>query len=220
MDTSGQVIGSLPFIKVQGSFAALDLIRDIAIILSDMLAVIAVVYQVWGVWKLKRSAGLQSTEDLVTLLLRQGISRFFLRRQEDLFVAAILGTLQNVLSSLLICEFTLDLRQRNAKRSVTNPSGLNLPTISFQGNSVRTVLTRLHGTIVAEMGEMIELVDIDDQGSGVPDPSNNVNLGLQYFSLKFNNQITIHKAIKMRIKQAMIMINLSAFLNASVIRYP
>ncbi|GJJ16126.1 hypothetical protein Clacol_010406 [Clathrus columnatus] len=115
----------------------LDILHNVAIMLLDVLAFIVVIRQAWGLWRLKRSVGLQSNEDLVTLLLRQGILRFSL-------------------SSLLVCEFTLDLRRRSSQKPVTNRSALNLPTLSFRDNSVqsvRSVLGRLHESIVAEMGE-------------------------------------------------------------------
>ncbi|GJJ15106.1 hypothetical protein Clacol_009381 [Clathrus columnatus] len=52
----------------------LFLIQIVAIILSDTLASIAVIRQVWGVWRLKRSLGLQGN-DFLTLLLQQGLRR-------------------------------------------------------------------------------------------------------------------------------------------------
>ncbi|GJJ11438.1 hypothetical protein Clacol_005671 [Clathrus columnatus] len=68
------------------------------------------------------------------------------------------------LSSLLLCEFTLDLRRRNAPKSNSSHPALNLPTISFQENpmeSVKSVLGRLHEDILIEMGERSDQINGD-----------------------------------------------------------
>ncbi|GJJ15103.1 hypothetical protein Clacol_009378 [Clathrus columnatus] len=142
------------------------LVQAIAVILSDTLAFIGIFRQVWGLWRLKRSLGLQNN-DFLTSLLRQGtlsfcfvlslsISQIFLSFFAPV-VSTIISSLPVVLSALLICKFTLDLRRRNAKKSAPNQlASLSLPTLSFQENpvqSVRTVLERLHESIVAKMGE-------------------------------------------------------------------
>ncbi|GJJ07914.1 hypothetical protein Clacol_002120 [Clathrus columnatus] len=132
----------------------LGFVHNIAIILSDILAFIAVVRQVWGLWKLRLSLGLRSNQDLVKSLFQQDSAQI---------ASDLLGPIQDVLSSLLICEFTLDLRRRNASSAPLNQSAaLDLPTLSFQENpaqSIRTVLGQLHQSIVAEMGERNDLED-------------------------------------------------------------
>ncbi|GJJ14480.1 hypothetical protein Clacol_008744 [Clathrus columnatus] len=180
LGTSGQTIGIFAFIGVQGYFQLLGVIRNISIILSDVLAFIGIIYQVWGIWRLKQGLSLKSNEDLVSSLLRQDF-----RNVIFIATAAILAPLENVLSSLLICEFTLDLRRRNEKHSVTSPSALDLPAISFQNDPVqcvRTSLTRWHGAIVAGMGERIKLDNIDydhdGQDLGEPDISCDVVSGV------------------------------------------
>ncbi|GJJ16048.1 hypothetical protein Clacol_010327 [Clathrus columnatus] len=77
-----------------------------------------------------------------------------------------------LISVLLLCEFTIDLRRRNQQNSVPNQSALHLPTILFQENpvqSVRFALGRLHESIVAEMGERNDIANVDDLGLGEPD---------------------------------------------------
>ncbi|GJJ14469.1 hypothetical protein Clacol_008733 [Clathrus columnatus] len=113
-------------------------IRNGAIVISDVLAFIGQVHQAWGVWKLKKSVGLQSNGDIATIILKQGILRVF-----DLDCECQAGQHRKRLrqlpkhfpsfriSLLLICEFTLDLRRRNTINSISNPSALDLPTISF-----------------------------------------------------------------------------------------
>ncbi|GJJ10279.1 hypothetical protein Clacol_004505 [Clathrus columnatus] len=136
------------------------LVQNITVILSDALAFLAVIRQVWGLWKEKRRLHLQTGNDFVTLLLQQGILRFSL-------------------STILICEFTLDLRRRNTTaRSLPNQSALELPdlNLSSQNNSVvrpiQAVLGRLQERIIADMGEMSDSVGIEglDQLEGEPDP--------------------------------------------------
>ncbi|GJJ13562.1 hypothetical protein Clacol_007817 [Clathrus columnatus] len=133
----------------------------VMIILLDLLAFIVVIRRVWGLWKLKRGLRLLSNSgDLVTSLLEQGLLRFAFRR----------------LSSLLICEFTLDLRRRNATKPIFHQSAMDLPTLSFRENpaqSVRTVLGRLHESIVAEMGESNDVAN-GSSGPGELDNSQDI----------------------------------------------
>ncbi|GJJ05904.1 hypothetical protein Clacol_000091 [Clathrus columnatus] len=127
-------------IGVQAIIDILAFTRDILTIILDLLAFIAVIRQVWGVWKLKRSVGLQSngSKDIVTLLLQQ---------------------------VLLICDFTIALRERNTKVYTLNQSELSLPAFRF-ASQTQTQLThtpahthrgsmagRLRESVIAEMGE-------------------------------------------------------------------
>ncbi|GJJ13569.1 hypothetical protein Clacol_007824 [Clathrus columnatus] len=124
--------------------AVIGIINQAATVLSDVLAFLGVIYQTWGLWRLKRSVGLQNNEDLVTTLIRQ------------------------------------DLRWRNTKTSVSSQSALELPTLSFSDNptqSIRTILGRLHESIMDDMGERNHPVDSDGPGSGEPDDSHGMNLG-------------------------------------------
>ncbi|GJJ10274.1 hypothetical protein Clacol_004500 [Clathrus columnatus] len=156
-----QVTSILAYIGVQEADVILDILHNATIVFMDLLAFIVVIRQAWGLWKLKSGIGLQSNEDLVTLLLRQEY--------------------QPRLSSLLICEFTLDLRQRSSKRPVPNQSALDLTTLSFQHNhrhrplqSVRSVLGRLHESIITEIGESNDPMDSDGPVSGESDDLHNV----------------------------------------------
>ncbi|GJJ15470.1 hypothetical protein Clacol_009748, partial [Clathrus columnatus] len=79
------------------------------------------------------------------------------------------------LSTLLVCEFTIDLRRRNRQDSVPNQSALTLPTLSFQDNpvqSMRSVLRRLHESIIAEMGERNHLENGDNLSPPSGEPNN------------------------------------------------
>ncbi|GJJ10094.1 hypothetical protein Clacol_004320 [Clathrus columnatus] len=74
------------------------------------------------------------------------------------------------LSTILMCEFTLDLRRRNMEKSIPNQSALELPNISFQDNpvqSMQSVLGRLHENIISEMGEGNDSVAIDGLGQEI-----------------------------------------------------
>ncbi|GJJ15475.1 hypothetical protein Clacol_009753 [Clathrus columnatus] len=124
----------------------------------DILAFVMVIRQLWGLWKVKRSLGLQNSQDLTTSLLEQGryihIETNIISHM--LHYSTLAGILRFSLSTLLMCEFTIDLRRRNKKDSIPNQSALNLPTLSFKDNpvqSIRSILGRLHESIVAEMGE-------------------------------------------------------------------
>ncbi|GJJ06119.1 hypothetical protein Clacol_000308 [Clathrus columnatus] len=127
------------------------LVRNVTLILSDLLAFTGVIYKTFKLWKLKKSAGLKSNcgEELTTSLLRHGTIRF------SLFVNVSAGSSGN-LSALLICELTIDLRRRNAERK--NSGGF----LSHQTSSTQTwsIASRLHEHIVTEFGDMNDLVDI------------------------------------------------------------
>ncbi|GJJ10165.1 hypothetical protein Clacol_004391 [Clathrus columnatus] len=49
----------------------LALVSNVAVIFTDVLAFLAVIRQIWGLWREKRRLGLHSDEDVVTLLLQQ-----------------------------------------------------------------------------------------------------------------------------------------------------
>ncbi|GJJ10439.1 hypothetical protein Clacol_004665 [Clathrus columnatus] len=204
MNTSVQMISQ----DLPAYITTLILVGNVAVILSDVLAFLGVIHQVWGLWKEKRKLNLHSTgKDFVTLLLQQGkftliktpmgdehskinlyvlsgILRFsfvlFISITQVIidYVLPIVGAdvtaFQNILSIILICEFTLDLRRRNATRSLPNQSALELPdlNLSSQGNPVRSiqsVLGRLQERMIANMGERSDTVDIDGSGQGEPD---------------------------------------------------
>ncbi|GJJ10396.1 hypothetical protein Clacol_004622 [Clathrus columnatus] len=129
--------------------AILLLVQNATTVLSDVLASLAIIRQVWGLWKEKQRLRLQGGKDFVTLFLQQVI---------------------------LICEFTLDIRRRNTMtRSFPNQSALELPelNLSSQGNPVRSiqsVLGRFQERIIADMGERSDLVDTGGPSQGEPDP--------------------------------------------------
>ncbi|GJJ10449.1 hypothetical protein Clacol_004675 [Clathrus columnatus] len=149
---------NLPF----SSYAlTLLLVQNVAAVLSDILAFLTVICQVWGLWKENRRLRLQAGKDFATLLLRQGILRF-------------------LLSAIFICEFTLDLRRRNTTaRSLPNPSALELElpdlNLSSQDNSVirsiQSVFSHLQERMIADMGERSNSVSIEGPGQleGEPD---------------------------------------------------
>ncbi|GJJ05903.1 hypothetical protein Clacol_000090 [Clathrus columnatus] len=168
---SDDTISLLPLIGVQAYLIVIALTINITLVLSDVLAFLAVIRQVWGLWREKRRLGLQTNVDLVTLLLKQGILRFsfvLFMSTTGVLIEYGLGfdyaIVQNVLSSILVCEFTLDLRRRNAEESIPNQSMLVLPNISFRDNpvqSIRSVFGRLHENIISEMGERNNVVAVD-----------------------------------------------------------
>ncbi|GJJ10360.1 hypothetical protein Clacol_004586 [Clathrus columnatus] len=88
------------------------------------------------------------------------------------------GAFQKVLSALLICEFTLDLRRRNTtRRLLPNQSALQLPDLNLlsQNNPIRpiqSVLGRLQERVIADMREKSDLAgaDADGAGQGESDP--------------------------------------------------
>ncbi|GJJ10369.1 hypothetical protein Clacol_004595 [Clathrus columnatus] len=141
------------------------LVDNVAVILTDILAFLAVIRQVWGLWKERRRLSLH------TLLLQQ-VAQLVIS-----YISPVVGNgvvaFQNVLSVILICEFTLDLRRRNTTaRSLPNQSDLELPdlNLSFQHTpeviSIQSVLGRLQESIIADMGERNDPVSM---GIDAPD---------------------------------------------------
>ncbi|GJJ10342.1 hypothetical protein Clacol_004568 [Clathrus columnatus] len=133
----------------------LVLVEGVATVLSDVLAFLAVIRQVWGLWKEKRGLGLHTGKDFATLLLQQvtGLVIVYI-------VGVDVNAFQNVLSTILICGFTLDLRRRNTTtRSLPTRSALEFAdlNLSFHNNlevrSVRSIFGRLQEGIIADMGE-------------------------------------------------------------------
>ncbi|GJJ11613.1 hypothetical protein Clacol_005848 [Clathrus columnatus] len=144
---SAHATSVLSFIGVQGSLPTLLLINNTTTVTLDALAFVAVIHRVWGLWKLGRSLDLEISNDLITTIFRQGLLR---------------------LSTLLICESTIDLRRRNAQRSIHNQSA------AVQNNPVRTItliFERMHESIMTEMGERNHPVHIDHPGASEGDNS-------------------------------------------------
>ncbi|GJJ15441.1 hypothetical protein Clacol_009719 [Clathrus columnatus] len=148
----------------------ISLISNILIALSDVLAFIIV----WGLWKLKLSAGIQNNKDIVTLLLQQGTLRFSfvlvitaaaIILSQVGFPGSVFFGFQNVLSTLLLCKFTIAVRQRNSENRGFDQS--SLPTPSFQQNPGfrSTPLSRLQESIISEMGERNQLDQVDNPHS-------------------------------------------------------
>ncbi|GJJ11614.1 hypothetical protein Clacol_005849 [Clathrus columnatus] len=124
--------------QIYDSLPTLILIINIATVILDALAFVAVIHRLWGIWRLGRSLGLQNSDDLVTSIVRQGILR---------------------LSTLLICKSTIDLRRQNTQRSVPNNQ-----SASLQNNPARTltlIFERMHESIMTEMGEINDPINID-----------------------------------------------------------
>ncbi|GJJ10452.1 hypothetical protein Clacol_004678 [Clathrus columnatus] len=172
------------------------LVNNVAVILSDVLAFLAVIYQVWGLWKEKRRLGLHTGKDFASLLLQQvlvtvsgviidyispvaradvAISQHVYEISYNTFETAYVCLLPLRFSAILICEFTLDLRQRNTTaRSLPNQSAIEFRdlNLSFQDNPVRSIQSvfgRFQEGIIADMGERGDLVGIDTPGRGKPD---------------------------------------------------
>ncbi|GJJ10140.1 hypothetical protein Clacol_004366 [Clathrus columnatus] len=145
---------------------------NVAIILLDISAFLAVIRQVWDLWKEKRRLNLHTDKDFATLLLQQGTLRFSHTAYNRLYFSSRLagsdvGAFQNVLSLILICEFTLDLRQRNTTGSLPNPSALELSDLNL---SIRNNPEN----IIADMGERNDRVNIDGTGPGEEEPDHEI----------------------------------------------
>ncbi|GJJ10310.1 hypothetical protein Clacol_004536 [Clathrus columnatus] len=181
---------NLPF---SSYYLILRLVDNVVVILSDVLAFFAVIRQVWGLWKEKRRLGLHTGEDFATLLLQQGILRFFFvlfvsftQLVTDYIspqVGVYVGAFQNVyelcnilvnarpfmlplrLSVILICEFTLDLRRRNTTtRPLPNPSALEFADLNL--SSPNNPEVRFRQSILSRLQERI-IADMGERNDPV-----------------------------------------------------
>lgn len=71
----GDLLVNYRLLKKKTQVSSVDSITSlttaILITLSDLLLFVLSLYKVWGTWKLKREAGIQRSEDLVSILLKQ-----------------------------------------------------------------------------------------------------------------------------------------------------
>lgn len=60
-------------LKIQATrgFDIASFIWDLSVVFTDFLVLFVTLYKIWDTWKLKREAGIQRHNDLVSILLRQ-----------------------------------------------------------------------------------------------------------------------------------------------------
>lgn len=148
----------------------LKLAQAISGVVADLVVFIAVIVKLWGVWKLRRMTGLRNEGPGIAMtLLSQGLLRFcfvLLMTSAGAVVVVVasdeileeVSFFQQSMSVVLICQFTLDLRRRNARQIDT----VELPEITFNAQGVHSVLLYVHETCIAEFGERGLLQDPDN----------------------------------------------------------
>ncbi|GJJ07665.1 hypothetical protein Clacol_010563 [Clathrus columnatus] len=103
------------------------------------------------------------------LLLSQGVSRYcfvllvtltnaILVERGPGNVTSNFSYMQEALSIILLCQFSLNLRRRNKSQI----DEVELPTMSFTVRGARNALRHLHETFITELGEHDEQDDTDD----------------------------------------------------------
>lgn len=154
-----------------GGKALLSLLASISIIVTDALIFGVCLWEVWGTWRLKRQTGIRGNSDIVSLLLRQIVSRFCFvltitlaaailnQVFETVPVLDILLSFQDSLSAILISNFTLDLRRRN---SPLMPMGASNVSLSLQ---YRDALQHIHQSVLIEMGDHENIAQETDPDS-------------------------------------------------------
>lgn len=147
----------------------LTLIRNIFIIVTDILAFVICMWRVWGIWKLKRETGIHETHSLVSVLIKQSILRCcfvvvvnitktlatFIKSSASSFgiISEGFTLYQNALSSILVTDFILDLRSLNSAKIET--SNASLPSLYLSN-----VLQHVHQSIIVELSTP-ENVDVE-----------------------------------------------------------
>lgn len=134
------------------------LLSNIVTVVTDFIVFGVCLWNIWGTWRLKREAGIQSNRDLVSIFLSQIFSRIFFvitvaitsiivhQAGVNSPVLNILIIYENSLSSILVTGFTLDLRQRNSEE--IEAKNITLPTLQIQ-----TVLQHVDRSIIVELGD-------------------------------------------------------------------
>lgn len=147
-------------------------VTNIVDLVGDVLILAICVWKIWGTWKLGREAGIHTSRSIVSIILKQSLLRFCFVVVFGItraVILAILGSsesliadsftrLQNVLSSVLVADFTLDLRRFNAAR--IDASNISLPTLRFTN-----ALQHTHQSILMEMATPEER-STEDEGEG------------------------------------------------------
>lgn len=140
---------------------AFNLVDIIFTVLTDTLVFLVTVYKVWGVWKLRRQLNLRDQEsDIGGLLLSQGVLRYcfvllvtltnaILVERGPLDATSNFSYMQEALSIIILCRFSLDLRRRNKPQI----DDVVLPTMSFSVQGARSMMRYVHETFLTELGE-------------------------------------------------------------------
>lgn len=136
----------------------LNLIIDIITVCIDSFLFSICMWKIWEIWRLKRSTGIQGSNSLISVLLRQSILRFcfvitftitnvvlvwFKNAIPPLFENCF-ALMQNDLSAILVADLTLDLRHFNSAR--IEASQMSLPPLKFSN-----VLHHIHRSFLVEM---------------------------------------------------------------------
>lgn len=63
------------FIYISDELVLVGLLQNIVTVITDLLVFGVCLWNIWGTWKLKREAGIQSSDDLVSIFLAQSMSQ-------------------------------------------------------------------------------------------------------------------------------------------------
>ncbi|GJJ06117.1 hypothetical protein Clacol_000306 [Clathrus columnatus] len=130
-------------LQIYANIAISLLIRNVFVLLSDVLAFIAVIWSVWGTLKFRRDFKRKLKQGLLESIESSCI--------EDL---AKQGILRFSLSALLVCELLIDLRQREVKRR-SDPS--ETPSLLV----IRNLTQTRSENIEAELAKRNDLTDLN-----------------------------------------------------------
>lgn len=133
---------------------------------TDLIAFWFSTRDLWDTWRLKRDAGLQRPNDIITMLLRQSIMRISLifivlatsavsHQVLGLIVAHAIENLGLTLVVIMVTDFILDLRQCNY--ASTEEDVTTWSTMRFHN-----ILQQLHESIIVELRTPI----CTEEGSG------------------------------------------------------
>lgn len=185
---AGFTLSLFPMIKFPGCIslsedAEINLLTNLSnidTVLIDLLVFGICLWKVWDTWKLKRQTGIKSNNDLVSILIKQLVSRFcfavlitatFAILQfvsPNAVIISDIPVFQQALSTILIAEFTLDLRRRNS--TTIQFASVTLPTLHIQ-----SMLQYVHESIIAGMGDHDqENIGAGGDGTARNEPNNDI----------------------------------------------
>lgn len=168
-------------------------------IATDSVVFAVTLYQIWGTWTLQRELKQDTKNSIVSLLFKQGVWRYCFVLSFTLIDAVLSSgviryalyststSIQQSLSTIFLCEFSLQLRRQSRPRTEEISS---VQTMTWSLRNTRNVLRRVHDTTIAELGEFemasvesLEMDTFDVHKSAVPEeiqPDTDTNIAADF----------------------------------------
>ncbi|GJJ10572.1 hypothetical protein Clacol_004799 [Clathrus columnatus] len=143
------------------AFPGFNLAQGCLSIATDSTVFAITTYQLWGTFTLQQDLKQDTSTSITALLFKQGVFRYcfvlLFTLTNTVLSSGVITTelsiaftfLQEALSAILLCGFSLHLRRRNKPKI----EEVNVQTLSWSFHGVQTAFRQVHDTITAELGE-------------------------------------------------------------------